>query len=80
MSDQPSKKWVDNYVRAAALNSYANRHNAPLSAQQRLYDKFIRLRLTGEEKWPLVDFDKGLASAVEIWLKTHPLRGPGVDW
>lgn len=76
----PPKSWIEKYVRAAALNDIAARMGATIKVQQRMYGNWMKLRLEGEKKWPHVDFDAGLKSAINSWLQAHPMRGPGVDW
>lgn len=76
----PPKAWVEKFVAAAALNTHAARANASIKVQQRLYERFMKLRSEAESKWPQVDVDTGMASAIEKWLREHPMRGPGVDW
>lgn len=77
--DTPPKAWVEKFVKAAALNTLASR-GAPIQVQQRVYVTFMRLRLEGEKRWPKVDFERGLEGAVQVWLREHPMSGPGKDW
>ena len=80
MGTQPPKAWIARYLKAAALNSVAARRNAPIPVQQRFYTQWMKLRDEGMRKWPHVDFDAGLTSAIERWLEQHPMTGPGKDW
>lgn len=79
MSDRPSKAWVEKFVKAAALNKLAN-GRASIPIQQRMYDRFMKLRDEGMRKWPLVDFDAGLQDAADKWIREHPMAGPGSSW
>lgn len=79
MSDRPPKAWIEKYVKAAALNKLASGRTS-IAIQQRMYDRFMKLRTEGMTKWPLVDFDDGLQGAVDKWIREHPMAGAGSSW
>lgn len=80
MTNMPSKSWIEAYVKAAALNTFAARKGAPIKTQQRFYTAYMKKRTEGESKWPHINFDEGLETAIEAYLRSHPMIGPGQLW
>ena len=85
----PSKKSVradvETLTEAYAKLKYAEKTNAPIKVQQRLYDNFNRIRDKFRDKYPENDFSSvgfyaQLDQHADIWLASKPMKGPGVWW